>query len=310
MDKVAMIHPEGIVDEGLSDHESLEPVPVQLTGTSHYLQCARIMKTFAREMGIAADVKKYEALADKLENQIRAEFWDKPYVGKINRQTLFATLLYHKIIPKDEIPAAKDSLLTAITNGPSGHFNTGIFGTKYVLETLAEYGTPNAVFDIVNSKIYPGWGFMIDQGATSIWETWKESDNTYSNNHPMFGTVSEWYYRWLAGIQPDPDHPGFKEFFLTPTMPEGLESVNCTYHSPYGAIISNWKKTASESYTYEVTVPNGTKANIMLPVSQSQTLGIINGEGHNQSSRIDGLQTGQFSLQEGDYVITVSSEKE
>jgi len=310
MDKVAMIHPEGIVDEGLSDHESLEPVPVQLTGTSHYLQCARIMKTFAREMGIAADVKKYEALADKLENQIRAEFWDKPYVGKINRQTLFATLLYHKIIPKDEIPAAKDSLLTAITNGPSGHFNTGIFGTKYVLETLAEYGAPNAVFDIVNSKIYPGWGFMIDQGATSIWETWKESDNTYSNNHPMFGTVSEWYYRWLAGIQPDPDHPGFKEFFLTPTMPEGLESVNCTYHSPYGAIVSNWKKIASESYTYEITVPNGTKANITLPVSQSQTLGIINGEGRNQSSRIDGLQTGQFSLQEGDYVITVTSEKE
>ena len=310
MDKVAMIHPEGIVDQGLSDHESLEPVPVQLTGTSHYLQCARIMKTFAREMGIAADVKKYEALADKLENQIRAEFWDKPYVGKINRQTLFATLLYHKIIPEDEIPAAKDSLLTAITNGPSGHFNTGIFGTKYVLETLAEYGAPNAVFDIVNSKIYPGWGFMIDQGATSIWETWKESDNTYSNNHPMFGTVSEWFYRWLAGIQPDPDHPGFKEFFLTPTMPEGLESVNCTYHSPYGAIISNWKKTASESYTYEITVPNGTKANITLPVNQSQTLGIINGEGRNQSSRIDGLQTGQFSLQEGDYVITVTSGKE
>ena len=310
MDKVAMIHPEGIVDEGLSDHESLEPVPVQLTGTSHYLQCARIMKTFAREMGIAADVQKYEALADKLENQIRAEFWDKPYAGKINRQTLFATLLYHKIIPEDEIPAAKDSLLTAITNGPSGHFNTGIFGTKYVLETLAEYGAPNAVFDIVNSKIYPGWGFMIDQGATSIWETWKESDNTYSNNHPMFGTVSEWFYRWLAGIQPDPDHPGFKEFFLTPTMPEGLESVNCTYHSPYGAIISNWKKNASESYTYEISVPDGTKANITLPVSQSQTLGIINGEGRNQSSRIDGLRSGQFSLQEGDYVITVTSGKE
>lgn len=126
----------------------------------------------------------------------------------------------------------------------------------------------------------------------------------------MFGTVSEWFYHWLAGIQPDPDHPGFKEFFLTPKMPEGLESVNCTYHSPYGAIVSHWKKIASESYTYEITVPNGTKANITLPVSQSQTLAIINGEGRNQSSSIDGLQTGQFYLQEGDYVITVTSKKE
>jgi alpha-L-rhamnosidase len=310
MDKVAMLHPEGIIDDGLSDHESLEPVPVQLTGTGHYLQCARIMKTFADVMGNEADVKKYEALANKLKNQIKAEFWDKPFKGKINRQTLFSTLLYHKIIPIDEIPMAKDSLLVAIKNEPSGHFNTGIFGTKYVLETLAETSAPNAVFDIVNSTAYPGWGFMIDQGATSIWETWKESDNTFSNNHPMFGTVSEWYYRWLAGIRPDPDQPGFKEFFLTPTTPEGLESVNCTYNSPYGAILSNWKRISSGSYIYEITVPNDAKANVSLSVSQSQKVAIINEQGLKQSSRITGLQTGEFSLQEGDYVITVTSEKE
>lgn len=310
MDKVAMIHPEGMIDDGLSDHESLEPVPVELTGTCHYLQCARIMKTFAGVLGKEVDVKKYAALADKLKNQIRAEFWDKPFRGKINRQTLFSTLLYHKIIPKDEVPAARDSLLMAIKNGPSEHFNTGIFGTKYVLETLAENGAANAVFDIVNSTAYPGWGFMIDQGATSIWETWKESDDTYSNSHPMFGTVSEWYYRWLAGIRPDPDQPGFKEFFLTPTTPVGLESVNCTYHSPYGAIVSNWKKMTSGSYTYEITVPSGTKANVRLPMSQSQKLVIMNEQGQNQSSGIDGLQTGRFSLQEGDYVITVAPEKE
>lgn len=308
MDKVTMIHPEGIIDDGLSDHESLEPVPVQLTGTSHYLQCARVMKTFAGVMGKEADVKKYEALAAKLKTQIRAEFWDKPFTGEINRQTLFSTLLYHRVIPKDEIPAATDSLLMAIKNGPSGHFNTGIFGTKYVLETLAENVGTNAVFDIVNSTAYPGWGFMIDQGATSIWETWKESDDTYSNNHPMFGTVSEWYYRWLAGIRPDLDQPGFKEFILAPTTPEGLESVNCTYHSPYGAIVSNWKKTALEAYTYEITVPKGSKANVSLPVSQSQMVAMINEQG-NQSSNIDGLQTGQFSLQEGDYVITVIAKK-
>ncbi len=310
MDKVAMIHPEGIVDEGLSDHESMEPVPVQLTGTSHYLQCARIMTTFARVMGNEADSRKYEALADRLKNLIKAEFWDKPFNGKINRQTLFSTLLYHKIIPKEEVPVAMDSLLQAIKNGPSSHFNTGIFGTKYVLETLAENGNPNIVFDIVNSTTYPGWGFMIDQGATTIWETWKESDNTFSNNHPMFGTVSEWYYRWLAGIRPDPDQPGFKEFYITPTTPKGLESVNSTYHSPYGAIISNWKNTGSNNYTYEITIPNGTKANIKLPFSPSQKLVLNNLQDLSQLNQIAGLQTGKFDLPSGDYLITVSSEKE
>ena len=209
MDKVARLHPDGIVEQGLSDHESLEPVPVQLTGTSHYLQCARIMKTFAGVMGDKANEVKYEQLAEQLKNLIRDEFWDKPVKGKINRQTLFSTLLYHGVVPASQIEAAKDSLLTAIKNGPSSHFNTGIFGTKYGLEAISENISPNIIFDIVNSTDYPGWGFMIDQGATTIWETWKESDNTYSNCHPMFGTVTEWYYRWLGGIRPDPEKTRF-----------------------------------------------------------------------------------------------------
>ena len=145
MGKVARIHPNGLVDEGLSDHESMEPVPVELTGTSHYMQCARIMETFASVMGDAENQKKYGQLAENLQRLIKAEFWDKPVKEKINRQTLFSTLLYHDIIPSDEIDAAKDSLLSAVQNGPSGHFNTGIFGTKYVLESLSKIGSQHVV---------------------------------------------------------------------------------------------------------------------------------------------------------------------
>lgn len=307
MDKVARIHPEGLVTEGLSDHESMEPVPVQLTGTSHYLQCARIMATFAKEMGNAEDADKYEKLANQLKNQIRAEYWDKSFSGEINKQTLFSTLLYHKIVPEAEVPAAFDSLLVAIRNGPSQHLNTGIFGTKYALEVLAEYGSPNAVFDIVNSRDYPGWGFMIDRGATTIWETWKESDNTYSNAHPMFGTVSEWYYRWLAGIRPDPEKPGFKEFYISPTNPEGLDSARAVYNSPYGEIVSKWHKQASEGYLYEISVPNGSLAKVNLPFRPSQSITITTDNGQKPETEIEGLQTGQFSLTEGKYIIKVGA---
>ena len=210
--KLKRIHPNGIVDKGLSDHESLEPVPVELTGTLHYLQSARIMKLFSSLMNDKLNEKKYNNLSQKLEKIIKAKFWDQPVKGEINRQTLFSSLLYHNIIPNNEIEAAKDSLLKAVENGPSAHFSTGIFGTKYILETLSKHISPEAVFNVVNSTEYPGWGYMIDQGATTIWETWKESDNYFSNSHPMFGVVTEWYYRWLGGIRPDPKHPGFKEF--------------------------------------------------------------------------------------------------
>ena len=306
MDKVARIHPDGIVDEGLSDHESLEPVPVQLTGTAHYLQCARIMQTFARMMGDKENEQKYEKLSEKLKTLIKAEFWDKPVKGKINRQTLFSTLLYHEIIPEKDLNFARDSLLMAVNNGPSGHFNTGIFGTKYILEALSEYVGPEKVFEIVNSTEFPGWGFMIDKGATTIWETWKESDNTYSNCHPMFGTVTEWYYRWLAGIKPDSENPGFKEFFIAPSTPEGLEYVNCSYESPFGEIVSDWRREKSGEYIFEIKIPPGSKANLALPGKEEHQI-ILRKDGEKLDLQdYKSLETGNIRLSEGDYFITAS----
>jgi len=306
MDKAARIHPNGMVDDGLSDHESLEPVPVQLTGTSHYLQCARIMQTFAVVMGDTKNEQKYAGLAKKLKDLIQTEFWDKPVSGKINRQTLFATLLYHGIIPDNKINAAKDSLLRAVQNGPAGHFTTGIFGTKYVLEALSENISSDAVYHIVNSKDYPGWGFMIDHGASTLWETWKESDDTFSNCHPMFGTVSEWYYRWLAGIRLDPKNPGFKKFIIGPSTPGELEYVNCSYFSPFGKIISNWKKLQPGTVQYELTIPVKSSADIIIPMLQSQKIKVHSNNKNFKSEKIESLQTGKFELGEGEYVITVS----
>lgn len=306
MEKVARIHPDGMVDRGLSDHGSLEPVPEQLTGTCHYLQCARIMETFANSMGDKANAEKYRLLAEKLKSLVKTEFWDKPVTEKINRQTLFSTLLYHGIVPADEINAAKDSLIRAVQNGPAGHFNTGIFGTKYVLETLSENVSPDMVFNIVNSTTYPGWGFMIDRGATTIWETWKESDNVFSNCHPMLGTATEWLYRWLSGIQPIPDHPGFEKFILSPSTPEGLDYVNCTYYSPLGKIVSNWKKEQAGNYRYELTVPEGSTAMVSLPMEASQKINAILKNGKELSKRSTEMQSGSLELTGGEYKITVT----
>jgi len=306
MEKAARIHPGGVVDEGLSDHESLEPVPVQLTGTCHYLQCARIMKKFASVMGDLAAEKKYERLAQKLQSLVKEEFWDRPVTGEINRQTLFATLLYHGIIPSNESEIARDSLIKAIQNGPSGHFTTGIFGTKYILESLSEYGSPGLVFDIVNSSGFPGWGYMIHRGATTLWETWKESDNTYSNCHPMFGSVSEWFYRWLGGIRPDPENPGFRKFTIHPSFPEGLQFVDCTYHSPFGPIVSNWQKEEPGMVRFEITIPEGTTAHVILPASPSQEIMIESGDPGFNPDTVAGIQTGNFSLNGGDYIIKFS----
>ena len=306
MEKVSRIHPEGFVDAGLSDHESLEPVPVELTGTLHYLQSARIMELFSKKLGYADYEKKYNKLAIQLKDKVKSKFWDNKVEGNINRQTLFSSLLYHDIISDDEINFAKDSLLKAIKNGPSGHFSTGIFGTKYILETISKYISPQIVYDIVNSTEYPGWGYMIHRGATSIWETWKESDNVYSNSHPMFGVVTEWYYRWLGGIRPHPDFPGFKKFFLNPYTPDGLNYVRANYQSPYGKIISNWEKS-DNIIKYDFEIPNNTVAHVSISMNKTDSLTVLK-SGLNLDE-INDFQDGEFTLSSGIYTIKILKNK-
>jgi alpha-L-rhamnosidase len=304
MEKAARLHPSGIVDKGLADHESLVKVPVKLIGTTHYLDCARIMKKFASIMNDSENEIKFEKLAADINRSVLDMYWRKPVPDTINRQTLFSTLLYYNIIPEDEKKAAVDSLLKALNKAPAGHFTTGIFGTKYILDALSLAGRTATVWDVINSKAFPGWGYMIDHGATTIWETWKESDNVYSNCHPMFGTVTEWFYRWLGGIRPDPDNPGFRRFIIAPFLPSDLSWVKCSFDSPFGMIRSNWNKS-KDNVKFEITVPKNTTASFKIPSTEKAFIGIENTDTKTvvrKSLKESGTVIG---LPEGNYVITL-----
>ena len=303
MDKAARIHPEGIVKKGLADHESMIPVPVELIGTTHYLQCARIMKHFASVMGDKPNKRKFEILEQQLTSELLAIYWQKPILKPINRQTLYATLLYYQLIPQQEKKGAIDSLLLAVRNGINGHFTTGIFGTKYILEALSQAGYADKVYEIINSKTYPGWGYMIDRGATTLWETWKESDNIYSNCHPMFGSVTEWFYRWLGGIRGDPDYTGFKKFRIAPYIPDDLTQVNCTYNSPNGKITANWIKKSQGNYQFTLKVPKGSEASVKLPFGKFKKISLLNLSFKDQG--VFNMRSTDFTLKEGDYQVAV-----
>jgi alpha-L-rhamnosidase len=301
MDKVKRLHPDGMIDKGLSDHESMVKVPVQLIGTTHYLDCARIMGRFATMKHDLPNIKRFNDLEKSLTRKLLDEFWHRPVPDPINRQTLFASLIYYRILPSADLPAAVDSLMKAIHSEPSGHFTTGIFGTKYILEALSMTGHADEVYKIVNSTIYPGWGYMIDRGATTLWETWKESDNVYSNCHPMFGSVSEWYFRWLAGIRPTDENPGFGKFILSPVFPEGLNHAEAIYHAPGGDIKVNWNRSAGGKIKMNLTVPKGTVA-LFKPIWKAQNSWNVTNVNTHLSTKIKSGTT-TFDLKEGMYVI-------
>jgi alpha-L-rhamnosidase len=275
MEKAKRMHPTGLVEKTLGDHESLGVKTTTLIGTANYYEAARIMERFAKMMGDKPNEEKFNNLAEKIRSVIIENFWKQP--AKTNRQAHFATLLYHGILPPQEKKVAVDSLLKAVKEGINGHFTTGIFGTKYILETLSQNGYTDKVFEIVNSTDFPGWGFMISRGATTVWETWKESDNVYSNCHPMFGTVTEWFYRWLGGIRINKDVPGFSRFTVGPNFPTGLNSVNCSYTTPQGKIISQWQRNGNK-VNLTIEIPKNSEADLVLPKGNTGKITLDNKE--------------------------------
>ena len=121
----------------------------------------------------------------------------------------------------------------------------------------------------------------------------------------MFGSVTEWFYRWLGGIRPDPRHPGFKKFFIKPFTPKGLDSIFTCYNSPHGKIISQWSKR-DRGYRYEITVPEGSVAQVELNKKPYQKINILKGQNLLSKSDKTKLNDGRFNLECGDYVFWIS----
>ena len=122
-------------------------------------------------------------------------------------------------------------------------------------------------FTIVNQRTFPGWGYMLENGATTLWEHWAFSDNTYSHNHPMFGSVSEWFYKVPAGINPAPDAVGFDKIVIRPQPVGDLDWVKASYDSMHGKVVSEWTRKA-EKFNLRVRVPVGATATVFLPAKE------------------------------------------
>jgi alpha-L-rhamnosidase len=121
---------------------------------------------------------------------------------------------------------------------------------------------------------------MLKHGATTLWEHWQFSDNTFSHNHPMFGSVSQWMMQWLGGIRPHVDAVGYDRIVIQPQTPPGLDWVKSSYRSVRGLIVSDWKRDG-EKTRFEVTIPPNTSAQVLLPngavVAQGKTKKIEGG---------------------------------
>lgn len=257
---------DGIVKIGLNDWAPWKTkTEAGITDTAYYYVDTKIVALAARLLGKKDDAQKYAELAASIQTAFNKKFYHPDTALYDNgSQTALSCALYQGLVEPENKARVLANLVAAVEKSYN-HIDTGILGAKYLLNALLENGRADVAYRMVAQKDQPSWGWWLEQGATTLWEQWNGSE---SRNHIMFGDVSAWFYKALAGIQPDPQSPGFKHFFVSPQVVGDLTSARGEYDSIHGKIVSDWQVVKRE-FRLNLTVPANTSATVSLPIEAS-----------------------------------------
>lgn len=235
--------------------------PIEVTSTCYYYGgLVRLIK-MALLLGRTGDAKVFEQEAKSIQHSFQQKFLKSNGIVAEGSQAAQACALYYGLIPENQRAAVAKVLSEAVT-AANDHVDVGILGAKTLFRVLSDNGYHEQAYRVVTSKGAPGYGWMIESGYTCLSEDWYGGG---SHNHVMFGDISAWFYQYLAGIQADPEVPGFKHFILRPQPAGDLTWVKAEHKSPYGLIQANWEKQSNDQFKARFVIPEGTTATLILP---------------------------------------------
>jgi alpha-L-rhamnosidase len=267
----------------------------------------------AETIGNREKTAYYTELAGKIKNAFIRHFVDAE--GKIegDAQSCYALALYYEIFPKELEKIFEKRMIDKFVPY-AGRMNTGFHSTLCLMKELVKRGYSKKAFELLETKDFPSWGYSIEQGATSIWERWDgyvkgrgfQGAGMNSFNHYAFGSIGEWMYENILGIQPDNNSPGFKHFMLKP-FPEGtLTQAAGSYNSISGKIEVEWKKEKGQ-FEYHFIVPPNTSATVCIP---GKSMDLVWLDGKKLSALPEKIQTDYkdgytiFEVESGAYTFT------
>ena len=252
----------------ISDHEAIDPKPEALTASAFYYHHVSLAAVFAGILGEKDDSVTYDKLREQIKQNIVRQFYI-PATGRFDNATQSAQLfaLWYGLTP-DKTKSLE--VLQEELKRHSDRLSTGIFSTQMFFDVMRENDLNEIAYQVVNQNKYPGWGYMLQRGATTLWESWDFPETGPSRNHPMFGSVDEWFYRSLLGI--NPAEPGFRKVIIKPQPAGDLTWAEGSYRSVRGLISSSWKKSDA-GFSLEVEIPPNVTAQVWIPsVDKSQIL--------------------------------------
>jgi len=279
--------------------------PRNLTSTACYYDLTSKVSQIASLLGKEEDAAYYSQLAGEIKSAFNQEYYkakEKTYAG--SEQTSLAAALYFNMVPPKDVKKVAATLAKVIVRNDT-LLDCGVLGAKWIPHSLSDNGYADLAYQISKNTRYPGWGYWMELGATTLFEDFNMESLDNSRNHMFFGDIVHWCYKDLAGIRPDPNRVGFKHFDIQPFFPESLEFVNATHDCMYGQIRSEWKRVG-EDISMVIEVPVNTTSTIILPKGNL----LINNKPVKKADSVMNFQTGnktqEFELGSGVYKLVLN----
>ncbi len=278
-----------------------------LLATSYFYYDLCLMQRYARMLGKTADAERWAKLAVDFKTAFNEKFLNRE-LGQYDNgaQTSCVLPLAFDLVPEDMKEKIFARLVNKIENETHGHIGTGLIGGQYLNRVLSDHGRADLCYTIVSQKDYPSWGYMVEHGATTIWELW--NGNTAdpamnSGNHVMLiGDLVIWLYEYLAGIAPDNAQPGFRHIIMKPQPVGDLKFVKASHSSPYGLISSEWRREAA-GFEWILEIPANTSATVYIPATNLDSVS----EGKASAARATGVTSARF--ENGRAILEIGSGK-
>lgn len=245
---------------------------VAFISSAYYSYSSMIVSKAARVLGKEELAKEYEDLSKEVREAIRDEYFTKTGRIAINTQTALIVSLFMDLVPEGKRERIANDLKEKLKNDKN-HLKTGFVGTPYFCKVLSENGCKDLAYTLLLNKDYPSWLYAVTMGATTIWERWNSvlpdgkisGTDMNSLNHYAYGSIVEWMYRYMAGINPVEDKPGFRHIKLAPQPDYRLKYAKASYNSAVGLYKSEWEITEEGNLSFKFTVPFNATASLMLP---------------------------------------------
>ena len=250
--------------------------PTEVISTAYFKRSTELMAKMAGVLGRETDAKKYNTLSDKIRESFSEKLVNDSGHVQGRTQTGYLMALAFDLVPDSVRPILVDHLISDIAKRDTA-ISTGILGTHLLLPTLAENGHLDLAYKLLLKTDFPSWGHHVENGATTIWERWDGysdekgfiEEDINSLNHYAYGSIGEWMYSTIAGIQSD--GPGFKHIVIHPKPGGGLTQAEATYKSIRGSIRSSWKLN-EDTFSLDVNIPPNTTALIYMPSTVMHTI--------------------------------------